>query len=901
MAKPADNRVALTSNPLIDGLTQGSAWTFSGAHVLTYSFSLDNEPTTRVQWTAAWKSAFTAALTEWSNVANLSFTEAGSGSNFNVSTADIAVTLTSDDLELDFAGLGIFPSPHLANLLTSQSDGFSYPRPEGDIFYVSTSGLFDSLEPGQVGFETILHEIGHALGLKHPFDDGINGRPTFASLGIAQLDSDTYTVMSYNGPPSLDSTGYAATPMPLDILAIQRIYGANMSYHTGDDVYELHDDGVMRTIWDASGDDTLDASSLTTATIDLRPGHLSYPGMSTFPGASVLAVAYNMTIERAIGTNSDDVIYGNDVANFIDGRGGADLMSGGPGNDTYVVDNVGDVVTELLNEGTDSVLAGLSYTLPQSVEQLVLTGHNDIDGVGNAQDNQITGNSGNNHLAGVDGNDRLLGGDGNDILDGGSGDDWLDGGAGSDSMRGGIGNDSYVADASDAPLLLAPYSLRLSGDPGEVISGGRVLYFTDATGTFSASTLFDLTGDGLVDYLTINYQEPGFSHTFSLSFAANHLGRNLAVGTYADAERAAFAAPGHPGLDVFGDGIGSNTLSGSFAIQALQIDYNGPAPVLVQFSATFEQHSDSPTAPALTGEIHYGAPGGTVEPIAELPDQGIDTVYAPVTYVLAPNFENLTLTGSANLDGTGNAGDNILTGNDGENVLDGGRGGDRMAGEKGDDTYQVDFGLDWVSEAANQGSDTIISQVPQLLTPNVENLTLGESAGNIEGIGNAGANTIIGNGSANLLDGAAGDDTLKGRGGDDTLLGGDGNDTLSGGLGRDLLIGGAGTDHFVFDSSIASGTNVDQIVDFAQAQHDSIDLSVAIFTLAGASGSTLAASTLVSEGGAVAHNADQHIIHDTLTGMLYYDADGNGIQHMAPFAHLTPGQPLAASDFHLIA
>ena len=181
-----------------------------------------------------------------------------------------------------------------------------------------------------------------------------------------------------------------------------------------------------------------------------------------------------------------------------------------------------------------------------------------------------------------------------------------------------------------------------------------------------------------------------------------------------------------------------------------------------------------------------------------------------------------------------------------------------------------------------------------------DSVTEGLNAGFDTVITYAGANTIIGNGSANLLDGAAGDDTLKGQGGDDTLLGGDGNDTLSGGLGRDLLIGGAGADHFVFDSSIASGTNVDQIVDFAEAQHDSIDLSVAIFTVAGASGSTLAASTLVSEAGAVAHNADQNIIHDTLTGMLYYDADGNGIQHMAPFAQLAPGEALAASDFHLI-
>src|SRR5690242_9762298 len=103
MATPADNRVPLTGNPLIDGLTQGSAWIFAGAHHLTYSFSVDDEPTTRVPWTPEWKSAFAAAMKEWSNVANISFSEAGSGTNFNTSGADIAVALTSDDLGLDVA------------------------------------------------------------------------------------------------------------------------------------------------------------------------------------------------------------------------------------------------------------------------------------------------------------------------------------------------------------------------------------------------------------------------------------------------------------------------------------------------------------------------------------------------------------------------------------------------------------------------------------------------------------------------------------------------------------------------------------------------------------------------------------------------------------------------------
>jgi Ca2+-binding RTX toxin-like protein len=98
------------------------------------------------------------------------------------------------------------------------------------------------------------------------------------------------------------------------------------------------------------------------------------------------------------------------------------------GNDTYTVNSVGDVVTENINEGTDTVKSDLSYTLPDNVENLTLNGSSNLTGAGNELNNVLTGNTGNNTLIGLAGNDRL------------------DGKVGADTMIGGLGNDSYTVD-----------------------------------------------------------------------------------------------------------------------------------------------------------------------------------------------------------------------------------------------------------------------------------------------------------------------------------------------------------------------------------------------------------------------------------------------------------------------
>jgi Ca2+-binding RTX toxin-like protein len=135
--------------------------------------------------------------------------------------------------------------------------------------------------------------------------------------------------------------------------------------------------------------------------------------------------------------------------------------------------------------------------------------------------------------------------------------------------------------------------------------------------------------------------------------------------------------------------------------------------------------------------------------VIEAAAQGTDLVQSSVTHTLAVNVENLTLTGGANINGTGNTAKNVLTGNTGNNILNGGTGADTMVGGRGHDTYVVDNALDVVIEAAAQGTDLVQSSVTHTLAVNVENLTLTGGA-NINGTGNTANNVLTGNTGNNI-------------------------------------------------------------------------------------------------------------------------------------------------------
>ncbi|WP_310469008.1 calcium-binding protein [Sphingomonas sp.] len=505
-------------------------------------------------------------------------------------------------------------------------------------------------------------------------------------------------------------------------------------------------------------------------------------------------------------TTGDDTIYGlggndylfGDLGNdILSGGTGADRMDGGAGNDWFYVDTAADTVIEAAGGGSDRILSSVSYALAAGAHVEILTTTNTagtaaLNLYGNSFVQTIHGNAGANTLNGGGGADTLVGFGGNDIY-------YVDtaGDVVTEAAGGGIDrvfatvsyalNSSTQIETLSAVVAAATTAINLTGNNfaqtltgnagANILNGGggadtmigyggNDWYYVDQAGDvvtegagggsdrILTSVSYALAAAAQIEILTTtNTAGTGAINLTGNDFSQHILG-NAGTNTL----------EGRGGNDILDGGAGADTLIGGQGNDTYVVDHVG--------DATFE-----------------------------VAGAGTDLVRSSITRTLGSDLENLVLTGSAAINGTGNALANSLTGNSGANILDGGGGNDvlnggagddQMTGGVADDTYVVDSAGDVVTEAYAEGTDTVLSYLASYtLGDFIENGTVARATGG----------TLTGNALGNLLTGGAGNDLLLGEAGDDHLVGGGGNDELfAGGEGfydppeNNTLEGGSGND-----------------------------------------------------------------------------------------------------------
>ncbi|MBL8449683.1 MAG: matrixin family metalloprotease, partial [Dechloromonas sp.] len=725
----------------------------------------------------------------------------------------------------------------------------------GDVWFSSTSSsFFESWNPGSYEYMTAVHEIGHALGLKHPFEISDLGNDVLNATVISTaLDSRSYTVMSYAAAPGNTSTYFnyePTTPMILDVAAIQALYGANPN-HNADDTNYVFSSGQYyhETIWDAGGIDTLTLTGTLGGIIDLRAGTdygsrvgqvvrvLNAQGSALFAVDNVW-IAYGVVIENATGGSGKDTITGNEIANTLDGGAGADTLIGGQASDTYLVDNTGDVIVEKLGEGDDVVhvaiaTTGATYTLAAHLESGLLTNTLANNLTGNTLGNTLTGNAAANTL---------------------------DGGAGADTLAGGEGNDTYIVENVGDEILehldegadLVKVAISTAG--GDYTLGGGVdngiltnlVAFTlvgngldnTLTGNAAANTLVGLAGDDTLDGkggadVLIGGQD---DDTYVIDQGGDSVVEEADAGS--DLVRVALSNAG--GSYTLAAHVEHATLINAVAFKLVGNDLANTLIGNALANTLDGGAGDDVLNGGLGNDTYFIGAGDSL-----IDTGGIDTVISGVDHSLGADFEHLTLSGNADLDGTGNALANTIFGNTGANTLDGAGGVDLLKGGGGDDTYLVDLGAtnllqDALAENTLEGNDTVVLRGGNTVLQTYATLTLGNHLENLDAhattttrlhlIGNALANTLTGNDAANTLDG---------------------------GLGADALIGGLGDDTYVID------TPGDTITEQAAEGTDLVKVAVAAANGTHTLASNVDNGTLIN---AVAYNLTGNALANTLTG-----------------------------------
>ncbi len=321
-----------------------------------------------------------------------------------------------------------------------------------------------------------------------------SGTDTVFSTVSYQLGDNLENLVLY-GSDNIDATGNALDNYLMGTEGNNRLIGGE-----GNDILDGQAGADM--MWGGKGDDLYVVDNPADQVCE-NPGEgtdsvLSYVSYQLRANVENLVLLGQDNL-NAQGNELANVIMGNEGNNRLDGGVGADYLAGGAGNDIYVVDNSGDKVIELPDQGNDSVESSVSYKLTENVENLQLLGSAKT-GEGNALDNKLFGNASNNRLYGYAGSDLLIGGGGNDAMDGGQGDDeiyagngnaWVAGGEGNDILHAGAGRNVFAFNRGDGQDLILDSRLGKNA-----VSFGGGIHMEDLSLSRSGSDLLLSLGGG---------------------------------------------------------------------------------------------------------------------------------------------------------------------------------------------------------------------------------------------------------------------------------------------------------------------------------------------------------------------------------------------------------------------
>ena len=534
---------------------------------------------------------------------------------------------------------------------------------------------------------------------------------------------------------------------------------------------------------------------------------------------------------NAYGNAEKNILTGNEGNNSLYGYGGNDTMNGGKGDDIYFVEDAGDKVVETITAanggGMDTVSSAIDFSLASltNVENLVLT-NSAHKATGNALNNDITGTGADNIIDGGKGADQMtgLGGDdtyyvdnakdtvveaagkGNDTViskivfsgaianvenytfntsavvnfSGNSLDNTIKGGSGKDMIDGGgTGKDSLYGNAGNDTLSGGANADFLDGGTGADVMKG-----------FASDDIYvvDNAKDDVIE------QMANGDDTVITKITLAKLFENVEQLVLAEGKTNLNATGNELGNKIYGN-AGNNVIDGGKGIDFMAGGDGNDTYIVDQMLDVVDEKSKT---------------GGT------------DLVKSVISFSLSDNLENLTLTGTDGISGTGNSAKNVILGNAGKNFLDGKGGDDTLTGGLGDDTYGVDSKGDKVIEAAKGGTDTILSSIDYSLAAlaNIENLTLTGMA--LKATGNAFANSIHGNDADNDIDGGKGADFMHGGKGGDTYHVDDAKDVVDemAGQGFDRVISTTNALTKAFDNVEYYQFETSKVVTFHGSTHD---------------------------------------------------------------------------------